>query len=425
MSLTEKGYMPRLADRTLSLMLETFGAVCVEGPRACGKTWTSLNQANSVIRISDPADNFANRALVSNNVEYAFRGKTPHLIDEWQEFPSIWDATRMKVDKSTEKGRFILTGSSTPVTKGVLHSGAGRIGSMRMRTMSLFESKDSDGSVSLESLFNGSDVFSEIRTTTLEDIIDLTLRGGWPMNLGHSVPNATLMNQDYLGKVIRDASKLDGKSRDENRMRMFVRSLSRNESTIVSNSTICDDISEYDDETVSEQSISSYTEILTRMFIIENQPAFSVNPRSPVRVGKKPKRHLTDPSLAAAAMGLNREKLMRDLRTFGYLFESLCVRDLGIYAASFGGSVYHYHDDKGREADAVVETPDGRWGAFEIKTGTDRIEEGATSLKRVEKLFDDQGWQKPEFLCVICGTAPAAYRRSDGVYVVPVTCLGP
>lgn len=383
-----------------------------------------LNKANSVFAVADPANIYSNRALVSSNIEYAFRGVSPHLIDEWQEFPSIWDATKMKVDESRENGRFILTGSSTPVTKGVYHSGTGRIGSLRMRTMSLRESGDSDGSVSLSSLFQGEDVFTEVREVTLEDLMYLTMRGGWPRQLGSSIESAQIYVKDYVDKLIRDASRLD-KNRDEKKMNMFVRSLARNESTVVSNTRIAEDASEYDDETISEQSVVEYNNVLRRMFLIEDQPAFSTNPRSPIRVGKKPKRHLTDPSLAAAAMDLDTEKMMRDLRTFGYLFESLCVRDLSIYAEADGGSVYHYRDDKGREADAIVEWRNGRWGAFEIKTGTDKIEEGATSLKKVRKVYEDQGWPLPEFLCIICGTAPAAYRRQDGIYVVPITCLGP
>lgn len=424
MSLTKAGYIPRIVDNRLSMMLDTFGAVCVEGPRGCGKTWTSLNKANSEFDVADPSNNYSNRALVSNNVEYAFKGDTPHLIDEWQEFPSIWDATKAKVDDDRMNGRFILSGSSTPVTKGILHSGIGRIGSMRMRTMSLRESGDSDGSVSLSSLFQGRDVFTETREVTLEDLMYLTLRGGWPRQLGSTVESAQMYAKDYVDKLIKDASRLD-KNRDEKKMGMFVRSLARNESTVASNTRIAEDTAEYDDEAVSEQSVVEYNSVLRRMFIVEDQPAFSTNARSPVKVGKKPKRHLTDPSLAAAALGLNMERLMRDLRTFGYLFESLCVRDLSIYAEADGGSVYHYRDDRGREANAVVEWKDGRWGAFEMKTGTDGIEEGAMSLKKVRKVYEDQGWPLPDFLCVICGTAPAAYRRQDGVYVVPITCLGP
>lgn len=416
--------MQRIADRRLARMLEVFGAVCVEGPRGCGKTWTSLNMSNSAFMIADPTDNFANRQLVSNNVEYAFRGDTPHLIDEWQEFPHIWDATKIKVDDSRMNGRFILTGSSTPVNKGVYHSGTGRIGSMRMRTMSLFESGDSDGSVSLASLFDGADIFTDVKTISLEDIISLTVRGGWPRLIGTDAGSALEVHKDYVMKTVRDASRLEGGC-DETKMTMVFRSLARNEGTVASNATIARDVAEFEDDTVTDQTVSKYIELLKRVFVVEDQPSFNANARSSVKVGKSPKRRLTDPSLAVATMGLNEERLMRDLRTFGYLFESMCIRDLNIYAEASGGSVYHYRDDKGREADAVVEWSDGRWGAFEIKTGTDKIDEGVRSLMKVRKVYENQGWPLPEFLCVICGTAPAAYRRDDGVYVVPITCLGP
>lgn len=424
MTLTKEGYRPRIVDAELSRKLNVFGAVCVEGPKWCGKTWTSLNHANSAMMIADSSNNFANRALVSSNVDYAFRGDTPHLIDEWQEFPSLWDATKMRVEGGA-RGLYILTGSSTPVTKGVSHSGAGRIGQVRMRTMSLYESGDSDGSVSLSSLFGRPELSTEISEVTLEDIIDLTLRGGWPSSIGLPADDAMLISEDYIAKTVKEASTLDNKNRDANKILMLVRSLARNESTVVSNTTLCSDIKEYEDEEVSEQTTSSYLNVLSRLFMVENQPSFSTNKRSPVRVGKKPKRHLTDPSLAAAAMGMTTESARRDLRTFGYLFEGLCVRDLSVYSSSFKGSVRHYRDDKGREIDAVVEMPDGRWGAVEIKTGTDGIEDGARSLEKACKVFRDNDWGEPEFMCILCGTAPAAYRRQDGIYVIPPTRLGP
>lgn len=424
MTLAKKGYRPRIADIRLSKMLDVFGAVCVEGPKYCGKTWTSLNHANSAFFVSDPTENFLNRSLVSSNVEFAFRdAKSPHLIDEWQEFPSIWDATRMKVDENGREGQYILTGSSTPTVKGVLHSGAGRIGNLTMRTMSLFESGDSDGAVSLSSLFEGEDVFTEIRKVERQHIVDLTIRGGWPGLIGKDPESASTMNRDYVSKIIKEASVLDGRRRDLGKMDAFFRSLARNESTVVSNTTLATDMEKYDDESMSEQTVSEYLDVLSRMFMINDQPSFSTNFRSPVRVGKKPKKHLADPSLAAAAMGLDRDRLMRDPRTFGYLFESLCIRDLDIYASAIGGSVRHYRDSNGHEVDAIVENGDGRWGMFEVRTGTEGIEDGVRSLRRAEKVYIDQGWPLPEFLCVICGTASAAYRRQDGVYVVPITSL--
>lgn len=422
-SLTQPGYMPRLADRTLSEKLESYGAVCVEGTQWCGKTWLSMNHARSSIDISDPSDGFLNREIVRTNPGHAFKGETPRVIDEWQEVPSLWDAVKIKVDESPETGRFILTGSSTPTIKGIHHDGTGRIGTMRLRTMSLFESGDSDGAVSIRSLFEGADVLTEPTEVSFDDIASMIVRGGWPAMVGMGTDAAMDHCRDYVERVARRAGRLDGTIRDEGKVRMFLRSLARNESTVVSNATISRDIEEYEDETVSEQTVSAYRDVLSRMFLLEDQPAYMVNARSPVRVGKSPKRHLTDPSLAAAALGLGPERLSKERKTMGHLFEALCVRDLDVYSSVNGWRVYHYRDGKGREIDAIVERPDGSWGAFEIKTGTTGIEDGARNLGRMAKVFEDNGWPAPTFGCVLCGACPVAYRRSDGVYVVPVTRL--
>lgn len=422
-SLTQPRYMPRLADSTLARKLEGYDAVCVEGAQGCGKTWLSLNHAKSSINISDPSGGFLNREIVRTNPDYAFEGETPRVIDEWQEVPSLWDAARIKVDGFAGTGRYILTGSSTPAVKGICHDGAGRIGTMRLRTMSLFESGDSDGAVSLRSMFDGSDILTKPKEVSVDDIAYLIVRGGWPAMVGADADTAMDHNRDYIEMAARRAGRLDGTIRDEGKVKMFLRSLARNESTVVSNAAISRDIAEHEDETVSEQTVAAYGDVLSRMFLVEDQPAFMAGAGSPVKVVKSPKRHLTDPSLAAAALGLSPERLARERKTMGYLFEALCVRDLDVYALAHGGKVYHYRDGKRRAIDAVVEMRGGGWGAFAIETGSAGIEDGARSLNRMAGVFEDNGWPAPAFRCVLCGACPAAYRRSDGVYVVPVTRL--
>lgn len=415
MTLTRDGYLPRSIDEVIDLMLEAFGAICIEGPKYCGKTWTSLNHAESSIMIGDPSQNFENRRLVDIDVNRALVGTPPHLIDDWQEIPSIWDAVRMEVDKHTKDGLFILTGSSTPVQKGVMHSGAGRIGRLRMRTMSLYESGDSDGSVSLMDLFDGTLQPTQSHTTDLEHLIELTVRGGWPKNIGKRTEVAIRTNKGYLDTCIEDVAGLDGSSRNTEKIRMTIRSLARNESTLASKSKIGSDV---EGGRISDNTVDHYIDNLERLFLICNQPPFDPGYRSSVRVGKVPKRHLADPSLAVVAMDLTPKKLMGDLRTFGFLFEAMCERDLDVYANSENGKLYHYRDSNDKEIDAVIELDDGRWGAFEIKLGTNQIDSAARNLLDIDSYIEERGGRRPSILCVVCGMTTASYRRDDGVYVV-------
>lgn len=426
MTLKKRGYKDRIADVNIEDYLKIFGAVCIEGPKWCGKTWTGLNHSKSAIHIDNPDENFNNRRLAQINPGLILEGETPRLIDEWQEVPSLWDAVRHKVDASGRKGMFILAGSATPNREGILHSGAGRIGTIRMRTMSLYESGDSTGEISLYDLFEKSwskDVL--IKGVELKELIDLTARGGWPGALKMEAKSAMNLSREYMKTLVRtDIREIDGIRRDELKMRMLLKSLARNESTAVSNNTLIRDMSDIDDEPISRQTLSEYLDVLRRLFIIEELPAFNPNLRSSVRVGKSPKRRFTDPSLAIAAMEATPGMLMNDLNTFGFLFESLCIRDLSVYAESFGGRLYHYRDSEGREIDAVVEFPDGRWGAFEVKLGADRIDEAAENLLKIDELTSrDPKSKKPSVLCVICGIISAAYKRDDGVYVIPITAL--
>lgn len=423
MVLTKEGYKPRLIDAYIKRMLNTFGAICIEGPKWCGKTWTSLNHSNSVFNVGDKKNNFQNRTLAVIDPDIALRGEKPHLIDEWQEVPAIWDAVRSEVDGTNAKGGFILTGSSTPVTKGVLHSGAGRIGSVRMRTMSLFETSDSNGLVSLKSLFGSGPDTIDCGEVDLEWLVALAVRGGWPGAIGVDREDFDLIPRDYIEKARKDAARLDGKRRDSHKMLMLIKSLARNESTVASKETLKKDMRDTDEENISDGALSEYLDCLERIFLVDNIPAFSPNVRSPMRVGKSEKRHLADPSLAVAAMGMNEKRLLNDLRTFGFVFESLCEHDLRIYAEASGGKIYHYRDGNDNEIDAIVEMPDGSWGAFEMKLGTPMVEEASENLLRITNLLVSKGAEPPSVLCVICGMSQYAYRRPDGVCVVPITSL--
>lgn len=422
----DKGkYRPRLIDHQIQKYLTAFGAVCIEGPKWCGKTWSASFHSSSEIFIGDPAGNFQNRRLAELNPSLILDGETPRLIDEWQEVPSIWDAVRYRVDQNPQKGQYLLTGSSTPNHKGILHSGAGRIAKLRMRPMSLFESGDSSGRISLASLCQGTIESVMTGEADLKIIIEYIVRGGWPASLGLPVGEAALLPAQYLEAVIHDdAFRIDGVKRDSQKMNRLLRSLARNESTTVSNATLKSDVKARDEEEIDSATISSYLDVFARLFLTDNQPPFSSRIRSSVRVKQAEKRHFADPSLACALLKATPEKLLADLETLGFLFEALCERDLKIYAESFGANLYHYQDYRNREIDAVIELADGTWCAFEIKLGANQIDAAADSLLRIRREIEDEpGGRTPAVLCVICGLSNAAYRREDGVFVVPITAL--
>ena len=421
----KKGYRPRIIDNKIEEYLGVFGALCIEGPKWCGKTWTSSFHSRSEIYLGDPAGNFQNRNLAELSPDLVLQGEPPRLIDEWQEVPPLWDAVRFHVDQSSEKGLFILTGSSTPNHKGILHSGAGRIARIRMRPMSLYESGDSSGMVSpgdlcadrMESVMTG-----EVRLT---DLIGYILRGGWPASLGLSIKEASLLPRQYLDAIVDDdVYRIDGVKRDTTKIRLLLRSLARNESTTATNRSLKNDVKEKDDEDIDVDTIASYLDIFSRLFLIENQQPFSSKIRSSVRVKQAEKRHFADPSLAAALLGATEEKLLGDLNTLGFLFEALCERDLRIYTDAFGGQLYHYQDYQNREVDAVIQLPGGEWCAFEIKLGANQIDEAAAVLVKLKNdIAKEPGGIPPKVLCVVCGMSNAAYKRADGVYVVPITAL--
>lgn len=423
--LTPEYYKERLIDNKITEYMNGFCAVCVEGPKWCGKTWTSLNHTNSVCYIASPVNNFQNRTMAELSPDLVLKGESPRLIDEWQEVPAIWDAVRFEVDKSDTKGKFVLTGSSTPKRKGILHSGAGRIGRIRMRTMSLYETGDSSGKVSLADIFENPlrPVFTgEVK---LEQLIYYVVRGGWPGNLNTEVHFAKNLPAEYLRAVIEDDMyNTDGVKRDSRKVRSLLHSLGRNESTVVSNSTLRKDMMAYDEVGIDTDTISDYLDVFQRLFLLDDQPAYAVNLRSSRRVLKSPKRHFCDVSLAVAAMGASPEMLLNDLNTFGFLFEALCEHDLRIYTESIGGQLFHFRDQKDNEIDAIVELADGRWGAFEIKLGANQIDQAAKELLKMRDIMEKEG-KAPSILCVICGMSNMAYTRDDGVMVVPITALRP
>lgn len=416
-------YRPRVIDELVEQYLQAFGAICIEGPKWCGKTWTAHMHAKSAFLVSDPAGNFQNRQLAQLDPSIVLDGQFPRLIDEWQEVPSLWDAVRFKVDDQAVKGQFILTGSATPKRRGVMHSGTGRIARLRMMSMSLYESGDSTGFISLKNICNSvyeTKLTGEVQLRTISALI---LRGGWPGSIGLSTKNAVLIPRMYLKNVVDDdVDKIDDTKRDKAKMRLLLRSLARNESTTVGKKKLKDDMMGVEKDSIDEDTITDYLDVFTSLFILENQKPYGASLRSSLSVRQAEKRHFTDPSFACSLLGITQEdKLIGDLQTFGFMFEALCVRDLRIYAQAFGGELYHYQDYENNEIDAVIELPDGSWSAFEIKLGANQIDAAAQSLLKIQAKF-----LKPaSSLCVICGLSNAAYRRPDGVYVVPLTALRP
>lgn len=423
----KENYRPRIIDSIIKDNLQAFGAVCIEGPKWCGKTWTAENSCKSKFMLGDPTGNFQNRTLASLDPAMTLKGEAPRLIDEWQEVTSIWDAVRYEVDRRGQSGQFILTGSSTPKRKGIMHSGAGRIVPLRMRTMSLWESGDSDGKVSLQSLFAGELESQLTGDVELRRIAELIVRGGWPQSIMVPADKAYLLSQGYINAIIDDgANRLDEIKRDSSKMIRLLKSLARNESTTVSNKTLKRDIKDVEGIDISDQTIAEYLDVFSRLYVTEDQPSFDPSVRSSVRVKQGSKRHLTDPSIACSLLGINEDGLINDLETMGFLFEALCERDLWIYAKSFEGKLLHYQDYKGKEIDAIVELPSGAWGAFEIKLGANQIDNAAKSLLAIRNSIVKEGRGKePKFLCVLCGLTNAAYKREDGVFVVPITSLKP
>ena len=419
-----KDYRPRLIDNIIDSYLEAFGAVCVEGPKWCGKTWTSSYHCQSEIMLGNPDGNFQNRQLAQMSPSLVLEGETPRLIDEWQEVPQLWDAVRYKVDQNGNKGQFILTGSATPNHKGILHSGAGRIAKLRMRPMSLFESGNSSGDISLRDICEGRIEPKILGEVDLRKLIDFIIRGGWPANQETTLKQAAYLPIQYIRAVLDDdVYRIDNVKRDKHKMELLLRSLARNEATTVTNKKFKNDIKEIDDEDIDVETVSAYLDVFQRLFLTDNQKPFEAKLRSSIRIKQAEKRHLSDPSLAVALLNATPEMLLNDLNTLGFLFEALCERDLKIYAESFDAELYHYQDYNNNEMDAVIAKPDGKWCGFEIKLGANQIDMAAVILIKKKIEIKASGGIAPDALCVRCGLSNAAYQRPDGVFVVPITAL--
>ena len=425
MRIDRNSYKSRIVDSIIKTYLGVSGAVCIEGPKWCGKTWTSAYHSKSEFMVGDPQNNFSNRKLAEIDPVSILKGDTPRLIDEWQEVPSIWDAVRAEIDRRNKKGQIILTGSATPQTKGIMHSGAGRILKLRMNTMSLYESGDSSGEISLHELCNGALETKMLSDIQLEKLAYYIVRGGWPANISAGINEAHIMPISYVDTLIdENMNSVDDETRYSiSKFKLLLRSLARNESTTASELSLLNDIIGQEKENMSRNTLGKYLDKLNRLFVTNNQLPFSVNLRSSLRVKQFEKRHFSDPAIACALLNITPKKLMQDLNTFGLLFEALVVRDLEIYAQSFGAKLFHYQDYKNNELDAVIELDNGEWCAFEIKLGCNKIDEGANSLIRTCLEIEKNGGKPAKIKCVICGLSNAAYQRKDGVYVVPVTSL--
>lgn len=423
-----KNYRRRVIDDKIEHYLNLFGAICIEGPKYCGKTWAGRYHANSEVLLHKTTGEAANNVeLAKISPSLILLGEKPKLIDEWQEATNLWDEIRIDVDKTGLKGQYILTGSSTPNRDGISHSGAGRYGKIYLRTMSLFESGDSTGDISLKELCNNNLTPKLTGEVDLKKLAGLIIRGGWPGNINYSPKDSSEIIKEYIDLIINDdLYRLDGVNRDKHKVKLLLKSLARNESTTVSNATLKKDIQEIDNEDIDIDTLSAYLNALNKLYLLDNDEPFSTNIRSSIRVKQLEKRHFADPSITCALLNITEEeKLINDLNTFGFLFEAMVERDLKIYADSFNAKCYHYQDYKNKEIDCVIELENGEWCAFEIKLGANKIEEGARNLLSIKSDIEKENRKVPSVCCVICGMSNTAYKRPDGVYVVPITALRP
>lgn len=421
-----KEYKKRIADGLIAKKLKGKGAVLVEGPKWCGKTTTSEELAKSVLYMSKPDSIKQNMMLADINPSLLLLGEVPRLIDEWQIAPKLWDAVRYEVDHRNEEGQFILTGSAVPVNSDAIqHTGTGRFAWVLMRPMSLFESGESNGSVSLKDLFKTPEQIAAVNSIDLQKIAFLVCRGGWPRATFMEDEVALEQAYDYYDAIVnQDISRVDGIKRNAERIKMLMRSYARNQGAQISNAMLKADMQANDVDTLDEDTVMSYVNALKRIFVIEDMPAWNPNLRSKTAIRTSDTRYYIDSSIAVAALGLGPNDLINDLETFGLLFETMCVRDLRVYADALGGSVYHYRDKSGLECDAVIHLRNGSYGLIEIKIGGEEaIEHGSATLKILAGKINTDKMKTPAFLMVLTAVGDYAYRREDGVYVVPVGCL--
>lgn len=435
------GYKNRVADRLLAEKLEAFGAVLIEGPKYCGKTTLATQQARSILSMADTDTLGQNLALARTNISRLLAGETPRLIDEWQIAPQFWDAVRNEVDKRNEDGQFMLTGSAVPPKpkkdesgniieeENIHHTGTGRISRLRLRTMSLWESEDSTGDVSLEELFINPDTVDGVSNIDLDRLAYLTCRGGWPKAVLKKSEKAALAQAfDYYDSVVsNDIKRVDDIDRDEELTKRIMRSYARNQGTQATVGTILADIKSNGDERMSDSTVYSYIKALKEIFVIEDSIAWNPNLRSKTAIRTSDTRYFIDPSIATAALGMGPKDLINDMETFGFIFETLAIRDLRVYADALDGKVYHYRDKNNLECDAVIHLRNGSYGLVEVKIGgTEPIREGAESLKTLSSKIDSTRMKTPSFMMVLTGIGNFAYKRpEDGVLVVPIGCLRP
>ena len=430
-----------MADRLLAEKLEAFGAVLIEGPKYCEKTTLASQQAGSILSMADTDTLGQNLALARTNISRLLAGETPRLIDEWQIAPQFWDAVRNEVDKRNEDGQFMLTGSAVPPKpkkdengniieeENIHHTGTGRISRLRLRTMSLWESEDSTGDVSLEELFINPDTVDGVSDIDLDRLAYLTCRGGWPKAVLKKSEKAALAQAfDYYDSVVsNDIKRVDDIDRDEELTKRIMRSYARNQGTQATVGTILADIKSNGDERMSDSTVYSYIKALKEIFVIEDSIAWNPNLRSKTAIRTSDTRYFIDPSIATAALGMGPKDLINDMETFGFIFETLAIRDLRVYADALDGKVYHYRDKNNLECDAVIHLRNGSYGLVEVKIGgTEPIREGAESLKTLSSKIDSTRMKTPSFMMVLTGIGKFAYKRpEDGVLVVPIGCLKP
>lgn len=422
-----KNYLPRITDKLLDERLKAKGAILIEGPKWCGKTTSAKEFAKSFIAMDEPDKTKQYKQMAELNPSALLEGETPRLVDEWQLAPNLWNAVRYEVDKRDDFGQFILTGSAVPAEfDASMHSGTGRISRLYMRTMSLYESKDSDGAISLSDLFDDKEI-SCANHKTLDDIAFLICRGGWPISIKLEGKASLFQAIDYFDSVVKnDISRVDSVKRDVEKAKSLLRSYARHVGSQAPLETIRKDMLANQVATFDQVTLYSYIDALKKIFVIEDAPAWNPNIRSKTAIRSTDTRYFIDPSIATAALGIGPKDLTQDLNTMGLLFENLAVRDLRIYSELLDGSVYHYRDKSGLECDAVIHLRNGSYGLVEIKLGGDKlIEEGAQTLKTLSDLIDTNSMKKPSFMMVLCAQAPFAYKRNDSVYVVPITSLRP
>jgi len=421
-----KEYKNRIVDEILVKKLKGKGAVLIQGPKWCGKTTTAEQISNSILYMAKSDEQEQNKVLAEINPSLLLAGDVPRLIDEWQIAPKLWDAARYEIDHRNAEGQFIFTGSSVPANMDdVIHTGTGRFAWLLMRPMSLYESGESTGDVSLKDLFEGKEKIQGINNLDLEKIAFLVCRGGWPRAIYMEEEIALEQAFDYYKAVVEtDISKVDNIAKNPERVKKLMRAYARNMGTQASNETIKSDMIANDMQSLDTDTVFSYVNALKKIFVIEESPAWNPNLRSKTAIRTSDTRYFIDPSIAVAALGIGPKDLINDLNTFGLLFETLCIRDLRVYAESLNGDLYHYRDSNDLECDAVIHLRDGSYGLIEIKLGGDSlINEGAANLKKLESRIDVEKMKNPSFLMVLTATGKYAYKREDGVYVVPIGCL--